>query len=87
MSTKRHPHIPDELIMLEHSSEVERAKLAGLRGEELELQRRVWRAADEAFRVALAEYAALRDVGMSCEEAERMVRHAARCADEDPAVE
>ncbi|MFD7611649.1 hypothetical protein [Streptomyces sp. NPDC059828] len=79
--------IPRELIRLERSSEVERARLAGLKGEEFEAQRQTWRTADEAFHAAVTEYAARKDVTMSREAVEREVRNAARRADEDPAVE
>ncbi|WP_406732961.1 hypothetical protein [Streptomyces sp. NBC_01794] len=79
--------IPYELIRLERSAEVARAKLAGLKGEEFEAQRQVWRAVDDAFHVAVAQYAAQRDVVMSREDIEQEVRNAARRADGDPAVE
>ncbi|MFE3657527.1 hypothetical protein [Streptomyces sp. NPDC059165] len=79
--------IPDELIRLERAAEVERAKLAGLKEEEFEAQRQVWRVADDAFHTAVAQYAARRDVAMSREDIEREVRNATRRADGDPAVE
>ncbi|WP_326648125.1 hypothetical protein [Streptomyces sp. NBC_01750] len=47
----------------------------------------MWRAVDDAFHVAVAQYAAQRDVVMSREDIEQEVRNAARRADGDPAVE
>ncbi|MEU2156041.1 hypothetical protein ABZ532_13675, partial [Streptomyces sp. NPDC019396] len=79
--------IPYELIKLERVAEVERAKLAGLKGAEFEAQRRAWRAADDAFHSAVAAYAARRDVAASPQEVEQTVRDVARRADEDPAIE
>ncbi|MER5918325.1 hypothetical protein ABT124_50965 [Streptomyces sp. NPDC001982] len=77
--------IPDELITLERSSEVERAKLAGLGGEECEAQRARWRTAAGAFQAAVTEYAAREDVGMSRYEVEQAVKKAVRHGEEDPA--
>ncbi|MEU3986314.1 hypothetical protein AB0F77_40720 [Streptomyces sp. NPDC026672] len=77
--------IPDELIKLERSAEEERARLAGLEGEEYEEQRRRWRAAAETFQAAVTAYASREDVGLSRHEVEQAVKRAVRHADEDPA--
>ncbi|MGW5461078.1 hypothetical protein [Streptomyces sp. NPDC003996] len=49
--------IPDELIKLERSAEEERAKLAGLVGDEYEVQWRRWREAAEAAQAAVTAHA------------------------------
>ncbi|MFP3986867.1 hypothetical protein U9R90_05070 [Streptomyces sp. E11-3] len=76
--------IPDELIMLERSSETERAKLAGLDGEEHDAQWRRWREAAEAVQAAITAHAAA--AGQSRFDVEAAVKAAVRHADEDPAV-
>ncbi|MFD7713217.1 hypothetical protein ACFV6E_26280 [Streptomyces sp. NPDC059785] len=77
--------IPERLIELELAAEVERARLAGLCGEEYEDQRGRYCAGCEVLRVAIAEYAAA--TGQDVRVVERAVRQAARQAQEDPAVE
>ncbi|MEU0968143.1 hypothetical protein ABZ357_22885 [Streptomyces sp. NPDC005917] len=77
--------IPDDLIKLERSTEEERAKLAGLAGDEYDAQWAEWRKASAAFQAAVTEYAHREDVTMSRYEAEQAVKRAVRHADEDPA--
>ncbi|MEI5100327.1 hypothetical protein RB200_19590 [Streptomyces sp. PmtG] len=71
--------------MLERSAEEARAKLAGLDGEAYEGQWRAWRAAAEAFQVAVTEYAAREDVTIPRHQLEQAVKRAVRHAGEDPA--
>ncbi|MEU8983194.1 hypothetical protein [Streptomyces sp. NPDC048309] len=75
--------IPDELIKLEHSTEEERAKCAGLAGEEYEAQCRRWREASEVAQAAITKYA--RAAGQDRHEVEQAVKKAVRRAEEDPA--
>ncbi|GGZ02823.1 hypothetical protein GCM10010300_53500 [Streptomyces olivaceoviridis] len=75
--------IPDELVNLERSCEAERARLAGLCGEEYDAQWRAWRGATEAFQAALSAYAARE--GVSRYELEQSVKEAVRHTQEDPA--
>ncbi|MGW2460999.1 hypothetical protein ACWEOA_39225 [Streptomyces sp. NPDC004457] len=75
--------IPGELVELERSCEAERAKLAGLCGEEYDAQWRAWRGAAEAFQTALTAYAARE--GGSRYELEQSVKKAVRSTQEDPA--
>ncbi|MER5599031.1 hypothetical protein [Streptomyces sp. NPDC002265] len=79
--------VPDDLIRLECTAETQRAKLAGLGGEEYEAQWRLWRTAAEEFQAAVTEYAARDDVTMSRYEVEQAAKKAVRHAQEDPAVE
>lgn len=75
--------IPDELIKLEHSVEEERAKCAGLAGEEYEAQCRRWREASKAAQAAITKYA--QTAGQDHYEVEQAVKKAVRRAEEDPA--
>ncbi|MEW2288772.1 hypothetical protein [Streptomyces sp. NPDC047841] len=75
--------IPDELVELERCCEAERAKLAGLCGEEYDAQWRAWRGAAEAFHTALTAYSARE--GGSRYELEQSVKKAVRSTQEDPA--
>ncbi|MFG2356458.1 hypothetical protein [Streptomyces sp. NPDC048521] len=77
--------IPDELVRLERSAEVERAKLAGLTGDEYEEQARRWRAASEAVQAAITAHAEA--TGSSRHDVEQAVRQALHHTQEDPAVE
>ncbi|MER7930515.1 hypothetical protein ABTY96_46655 [Streptomyces sp. NPDC096057] len=77
--------IPDDLIKLERSAERERAKLAGLVGEEYGAQWKAWRTAAEDFQAAVTEYAARDNVTMSRYEVEQAAKAAVRHAEEDPA--
>ncbi|WP_318202940.1 hypothetical protein [Streptomyces sp. SCL15-4] len=49
--------LPDDLIALERAAEEQRAKMAGLDGEEYEGQRRAWRTAAEAVQAAITVHA------------------------------
>ncbi|MGW2952826.1 hypothetical protein [Streptomyces eurythermus] len=49
--------IPDELISLERSAEQERARLAGLTGDDYDAQLRRWREASAAFHTAVTDHA------------------------------
>ncbi|MER5917613.1 hypothetical protein ABT124_46715 [Streptomyces sp. NPDC001982] len=77
--------IPDELIILERSAEEERAKLAGLKGEDYEAQSGRWCAASEKVQLAIAKHAAA--AGVNRYELEQAVKAAVRHAQEDPAAE
>jgi uncharacterized protein YukE len=75
--------IPDELVRLERSAEAERAKLAGLCGEEYDAQWQAWRRAAETFQAAVTEQSARE--GMSRHDMEQAVKKAVRRTEEDPA--
>jgi hypothetical protein len=75
--------IPYELIKLERSAEEERAKLAGLMGEEYEAQWRRWRKASETAQAAITTHAEAS--GENRYELEQAVKKAVRHAEEDPA--
>ncbi|MET7287085.1 hypothetical protein [Streptomyces sp. NPDC005573] len=77
--------IPDNLIALERSAEIERAKLAGLTGAEYDAQKQRWCAAYETVQVAITARAAA--TGESRDILERAVKAAVMRAQEDPAVE
>ncbi|MEU0009308.1 hypothetical protein ABZ079_34980 [Streptomyces sp. NPDC006314] len=77
--------VPDELIKLERSTEEERAKLAGLTGDEYDAQWRRWREASEAVEAGITAHAEA--TGASRYEVEQAVRKAVQHAQEDPAVE
>ncbi|MEI5102913.1 hypothetical protein RB200_35740 [Streptomyces sp. PmtG] len=75
--------ISDELIMLERSAEEERAKLAGLDGEEHAAQWRRWYDASATFQAAVTAYA--KETGQPRHEVEQVVKKTVRHANEDPA--
>ncbi|MBK3563204.1 MULTISPECIES: hypothetical protein [unclassified Streptomyces] len=75
--------ISDELIKLERSAEAERAKLAGLIGDEYEEQWQAWRTASEAVQAAITAHAS--ESGENRYEVEQAVKKAVRHAEEDPA--
>ncbi|WP_307618803.1 hypothetical protein [Streptomyces sp. V3I7] len=77
--------IPDDLIALERSAEIERARLAGLSGAEYDTQWRRWYTASNAVQAAIAALATA--TGRSRHELEQAVKAAVRHAQEDPAVE
>ncbi|MEV6839719.1 hypothetical protein AB0N17_35365 [Streptomyces sp. NPDC051133] len=77
--------VPDELIKLERSAEEERAKLAGLTGDEFDAQLRRWRAASEAAQAAIIAHAEATKADRY--EVEQAVKRAVRHSQEDPAVE
>lgn len=77
--------IPDELIKLERSAEEERAKLAGLTGDDYDAQRRRWRKASEAAQAAITKHA--EDSEANLYEVEEAVKKAVRQSQEDPIVE
>jgi hypothetical protein len=77
--------IPDKLIALERSAEIERAKLAGLTGAEYDAQRSRWCEAYEAVQAAITSQAAA--TGEDRDSLEQAVKAAVRRAQEDPAVE
>ncbi|MET8694737.1 hypothetical protein ABZV65_19590 [Streptomyces bauhiniae] len=68
--------IPEPLIDLERAAETERAKLAGLDGDEYTAQRRVWRAAAAVFQQAVTAHAA--EAGVARHLLEQAVKHAVR---------
>jgi len=71
--------IPDELVRRERTAEDERAKLAGLDGEEYETQWRRWRDESEKVQAAITEHAS----GRNRYELEQAVKRAVRHASED----
>lgn len=75
--------IPDDLIALECAAEEQRARLAGLDGEEYEAQRRVWRQAATAVQAAITDHATAS--GEPRYRVEMAVKKAVRHGDEDPA--
>ncbi|MFC7906444.1 hypothetical protein [Streptomyces nigra] len=75
--------IPDDLIALERAAEEQRARLAGLDGEEYEAQRRAWRQAATAVQAAITDHATAS--GEPRYKVEMAVKRAARHGDEDPA--
>ncbi|MFE0130860.1 hypothetical protein ACFWY6_04630 [Streptomyces sp. NPDC059037] len=75
--------ISDELIRLERWAEEERAKLAGLEGEEYAVQQRRWREASTMAQTAITHHA--RTTGQDGSEVGHAVRQAVRHAEEDPA--
>ncbi|MFF9025742.1 hypothetical protein [Streptomyces eurythermus] len=68
--------IPDELITLERSAEQERARLAGLTGDDYDAQLPGWREASAAFQSAVTEHAATAQI--SRYELEQAVKKAVR---------
>ncbi|MGV9933987.1 hypothetical protein ACWDY4_25955 [Streptomyces olivaceoviridis] len=76
---------PEELIKLERSAEEERAKLAGLTGDDYDAQWRRWREASAKVQAAVTAHAEAS--GASRYELEQAVKKAVRHAQEDPAVE
>ncbi|MGW1911504.1 hypothetical protein ACWCQS_12385 [Streptomyces sp. NPDC002076] len=77
--------VPDELIRLERTAEEERAKLAGLTGDEYDAQLRRWREASDAVQAAITAHAAA--TGAGPHEVEQAVQKAVQRSQEDPAVE
>ncbi|HEY9370437.1 hypothetical protein [Streptomyces sp.] len=75
--------IPDDLIKLERSAEEERAKLAGLDGDEHAAQWRRWRDAAERFQAAVTAHAEA--TGQARYEVEMATKRVVRHGDEDPA--
>lgn len=75
--------IPDDLIALERAAEDQRARLAGLDGEEFEAQRLAWREAAAAAQAAITDHATAK--GASRYELEMAVKRAVRHVSEDPA--
>ncbi|KUM96196.1 hypothetical protein AQI95_42735 [Streptomyces yokosukanensis] len=73
------------MIRLERSAEEDRAKLAGLTGDDYDAQLRRWRAASEAVQAAVTAHAGA--TGASRYELEQAVKRAVRHAQEDPVVE
>ncbi|MGW2491451.1 hypothetical protein ACWCV9_30120 [Streptomyces sp. NPDC001606] len=77
--------VPDELIRLERLAEEERAKLAGLTGDDYDAQLRRWREASDRVQEAITSYAEATEVGRG--QLEQAVRKALQRTQEDPAVE
>ncbi|MFJ8194149.1 hypothetical protein ACIQ8D_30985 [Streptomyces sp. NPDC096094] len=75
--------IPHDLILLDRAAEEQRARLAGLDGEEFDLQHRAWQEAAQAARAAIADHATVS--GRSAEAVESAVKRAVRETEEDPA--
>ncbi|MGW8065217.1 hypothetical protein ACVV2G_23855 [Streptomyces ziwulingensis] len=75
--------IPHDLIVLERAAEEQRARLAGLDGEEFDVQHRAWQEAAQAAQAAIADHATVS--GQSAEEIEKEIKRALRQEEEDPA--
>jgi uncharacterized protein YukE len=75
--------IPNELITLERTAEMARARLAGLTGAEYDAQWRAWRDASAAVQAAITGHAKV--TGENRYEVEQAVKRAARHTSEDPA--
>ncbi|MGW3953351.1 hypothetical protein ACWEKM_21105 [Streptomyces sp. NPDC004752] len=75
--------IPDRLIALERTAEEERARLAGLSGDDYDAQWRRWCEAAEAAQVAITEHAKATEANRH--EVEQAVKKAVRRTEEDPA--
>ncbi|MET9904725.1 hypothetical protein [Streptomyces sp. NPDC006446] len=75
--------IPDELISLERTAEQERARVAGLAGEEYDAQWKAWREASAAVQAAITAHAA--ESGESRYDVEQALKRAARRIEQDPA--
>ncbi|MFE9451882.1 hypothetical protein [Streptomyces sp. NPDC006739] len=75
--------VPENLIELERVAETERARLAGLSGEEYDAQWRRWRTASQAVQAAITAHA--EETGSDRYELEQAVKKAVRHAEEDPA--
>ncbi|MGW4568259.1 hypothetical protein ACWEN3_39825 [Streptomyces sp. NPDC004561] len=76
-------HVPADLIALERAAEMERARLAGLSGEEYDAQRRRWHEASQAAQAAITAHA--EETGRNRHELEQLVKEAVRRSEEDPA--
>ncbi len=77
--------VPDELIKLEQSAEEERAKLAGLTGDDYDAQWRRWREASEKAQAAVTAHAEATESNRY--ELEQAVKKAMRHAHDDPPAE
>jgi hypothetical protein len=75
--------LPDDLITLERAAETERARMAGLVGEERDAQRKAWRDAAGKVQVAITEHATA--TGLNRYEVGQAVKRAARGTEQDPA--
>ncbi|MEV6297123.1 hypothetical protein AB0M41_43565 [Streptomyces sp. NPDC051896] len=75
--------VPENLIELERVAELERARLAGLSGEDYDAQWRHWREASEAAQAAISAHAD--ETGANRYELEQSVKKAVRHTEEDPA--
>jgi broad specificity phosphatase PhoE len=78
-------HVTDieRLIPLERAAETERAKLAGLIGDEYQTQWQAWFKASATVQAAITEHAA--ESGENQYEVEQAVKKAVRHAEQDPA--
>ncbi|MGW7278558.1 hypothetical protein ACWGIV_09675 [Streptomyces sp. NPDC054844] len=75
--------IPHDLIVLARAAEEQRARLAGLDGEEFDVQHRAWQEAAQAAQAAIADHATAG--GQSAEAVESEVKRTVRRTEEDPA--
>lgn len=75
-------HTFDDLVALERQAEEERARLAGLTGDEYAAQWVTWREASEAAQAAITEHAVAENA--SRVDVEMAVKRAVRHTDEDP---
>ncbi|MFF4552745.1 hypothetical protein [Streptomyces sp. NPDC001422] len=75
--------IPDELINLERTAEQERARMAGLVGEEYAAQWQAWLAASTAVQAEITAHAEATEQNRF--QVEAAVKKAARHTEQDPA--
>jgi hypothetical protein len=75
--------LPDDLITLERDAETARARMAGLTGEERDVQRQAWRDAAAAVQAAITAHAEA--TGANRYEVGQAVKRAVRHETEDPA--
>jgi hypothetical protein len=75
--------LPDDLINLERDAERQRAAMAGLTGDEADVQRQAWRDAAAAVQAAVTAHAEA--TGLNRYEVGQAVKRAARGTEQDPA--
>jgi hypothetical protein len=74
--------LPDDLITLERDAEQQRARMAGLTGDEADVQRQAWREAAAAAQAAVTKHA--ENSGLNRYEVGQALKAAARGTEQDP---
>ncbi|WP_406365236.1 hypothetical protein [Streptomyces sp. NBC_00645] len=74
--------LPDDLINLERDAEEQRARMAGLTGDEADVQRQAWREAAAKAQAAITAHAEA--AGLNRYEVGQAVKRAARGTEQDP---
>lgn len=75
--------LPDDLINLERAAEQARARMAGLTGDEADVQRQAWREAAAKVQAAVTKHAEA--TGANRYEVGQALKAAARGTEQDPA--